>query len=81
MPKAFLMDTGLRNSLINNFQAVSIRSDRGDLWEQSFFRLLADQNPIDELRYWRTADGKEVDFVLPETENPIAYEAKFDIKN
>lgn len=80
MPKAYLLDTGLRNSLINNFQEVSSRPDRGDLWEQAFFRLLADRYPIDELRFWRTADGKEVDFVLPEAENPIAYEVKFDKK-
>lgn len=78
MPKMYFMDTGLRNSLLNNFQPISQRLDRVELWENAIFRALADKYEPEEIRFWRTADGKEVDFVLPEIDVPIALEAKFD---
>jgi len=78
MPKGFLLDPGLRNSLINNFQPIFDRIDKGELWETVFFRALADKYGRDEIYYWRTADNNEVDFVLPEIEAPFAVEAKYD---
>ena len=78
MPKVYFMDTGLRNCLVNNFQPFSHRLDRGELWENAIFRALADKYEPEEIRFWRTVDGKEVDFVLPEINIPIALEAKFD---
>ena len=78
MPKGFLLDSGLRNSLINNFQLIPDRLDKGELWETVFFRALADKYGRDEIYYWRTADNNEVDFVLPEIEVPFAVEAKYD---
>jgi predicted AAA+ superfamily ATPase len=78
MPKAFLLDTGLRNCLLNNFQNLSERLDRGQLWVNSLFRVLADRYGLDSIFYWRTADGNEIDFILPELEKPFGIEAKFD---
>jgi predicted AAA+ superfamily ATPase len=78
MPKGYLMDTGLRNSLLNNFTPVNQRLDKGELWEQAVFKLLADRFGTDGIRFWRTADGKEIDFVLPDQNPPLAIEAKFD---
>ena len=77
MPKIYILDSGLRNSLLNNFQPLSIRPDKGDLWESVYFRVLADRYPIDDIYYWRTADQNEVDFVLPYAEQPFAVEVKF----
>ncbi|TVP42989.1 MAG: ATP-binding protein [Mongoliibacter sp.] len=78
MPKGFLLDQGLRNSLLNNFNPINQRFDKGELWEQAVFRLLADKFGLDGIRFWRTADGKEIDFVLPNENPPLAIEAKFD---
>ena len=78
MPKVFLLDTGLRNCLLNNFQQIPDRMDKGELWEIVLFRVLTDKYGWDAIYYWRTADGNEVDFVLPEIENPFAIEAKYD---
>ena len=39
---------------------------------------LIDKYGGDDIYYWRTADGNEVDFVLPEIETPFAVEAKYD---
>jgi predicted AAA+ superfamily ATPase len=78
MPKGFLLDTGLRNCLLNNFKPISDRIDKGALWETSYFRALADKYGCEAIQYWRTADGNEVDFVLPEIENSFAVEVKYD---
>jgi len=78
MPKGFLLDSGLRNSLLNNFQQIPDRMDKGEIWETAFFKALADKYGWDEAFYWRTADGNEVDFVLPQIETPFAVEAKYD---
>ncbi len=77
MPKAYLLDTGLRNCLINNFQPIIARTDNGELWENMCFKLLAEKYLIEDIHFWRTADGNEVDFVLPEIEKPFALEIKF----
>lgn len=78
MPKGYLMDSGLRNCLLNNFQPINQRLDKGELWEQTFFRLLVDKHGVDEIRFWRTTDGKEIDFILPILHPPLAIETKFD---
>lgn len=78
MPKAYVMDTGLRNCLLNNFQLPDARTDKGELWENMYFKLLAEKYGMHEIRYWRTADGNEVDFIIPDIETPKAVEVKYD---
>jgi uncharacterized protein len=72
MPKVFLLDTGLRNCLLNNFQPLSVRNDKGELWENTVFRILADKFGADTIHYWRTSSGNEVDFVLSDIGEPKA---------
>ena len=78
MPKAYLLDNGLRNCLINNFEIPSLRMDKGELWENIFFRLLIEKYDMDDIAFWRTTEGNEVDFVLRSTSNQHAVEVKFD---
>ena len=78
MPKVYLSDTGLRNCLLNNFESLPFRTDRGALWENFYFSILLDKYSQDELFYWRTSAGNEVDFVLPHILNPFAVEVKYD---
>ncbi|MCX6220018.1 MAG: ATP-binding protein [Bacteroidia bacterium] len=78
MPKVFLLDTGLRNCLVNNFQPLAVRTDKGELWENTVFRVLADKTGADTIQYWRTSGGNEVDFVLPDNDRLRAIEVKFD---
>ncbi|MCL2726920.1 MAG: ATP-binding protein [Bacteroidales bacterium] len=77
MPKVYMLDVGLRNCLLNNFQPLAIRPDKGDIWENVYFRTLADKYSTDDVYYWRTADQNEVDFVLPYPEQPYAVEVKY----
>ncbi|MCK9641351.1 MAG: ATP-binding protein [Prolixibacteraceae bacterium] len=78
MPKVFLLDTGLRNCLLNNFQPMAVRTDKGELWENTVFRIFADKIGIDSIQYWRTSGGNEVDFVLSDIDRIKAIEVKYD---
>jgi len=78
MPKVYFLDTGMRNCLLENFQASNIRTDRGEHWENMVFRQLIEKYPVDAIHFWRTSSGLEVDFVLPGVAQPKAIEAKFD---
>jgi predicted AAA+ superfamily ATPase len=79
MPKVYMFDNGLRNCLVNNFQMLSARTDCGELWENTVFRILSDNHGLDAVKYWRTISGNEIDFVLPDISEPNAYEVKFGI--
>ena len=78
MPKVYLLDTGLRNSLLNNLLPLSERIDKGELWENAFFRILADKHGTDPVYFWRTASGNEIDFVLSDSGRTQAFEVKYD---
>jgi predicted AAA+ superfamily ATPase len=77
MPKVFLLDTGLMNSLLNNFQPVAERQDKGAIWETACYKMLYEKYGQDEVSYWRTSEGNEIDFVLPDLETPFALEVKY----
>jgi predicted AAA+ superfamily ATPase len=78
MPKVFLLDSGLRNCLLNNFQPFSSRMDTGQVYENAVFRILAEKYGLDTVKFWRTSAGNEVDFVFADVANPYAIEVKYD---
>jgi len=78
MPKIYLNDLGLRNILINYFAPIEQRADKGALLENYVFRKLIEKHEPDQVKFWRTADGKEVDFVIETTfQKGYAVEVKF----
>lgn len=78
MPKVFLLDSGLRNCLLNNFNPFSSRMDMGEVYENAVFRILAEKYGLDAVQFWRTSAGNEVDFVLADVPSPHAIEVKYD---
>jgi predicted AAA+ superfamily ATPase len=74
MPKMYFADLGLRNFFKNDFRPLSERDDKGQLLENAVFRALWEGRDADQIRFWRTADKKEIDFVVDELN---AYEVKF----
>ncbi|MDR1525567.1 MAG: ATP-binding protein [Tannerella sp.] len=78
MPKVYLLDTGMQNSLLNNFQPFAFRIDKGMIWETLSYKLLCEKHSPDNILFWRTTDGNEVDFVMPYLEKPYAVEIKYD---
>ncbi|HPR18153.1 MAG TPA: ATP-binding protein [Candidatus Cloacimonadota bacterium] len=78
MPKIYLNDLGLRNYLLNNFEPIATREDRGDLLENFVFRRFYDMYEPDEIKFWRTQKKQEVDFIIQDSK---AYEVKFTDQN
>ena len=79
MPKVYFNDTGLRNTLTNNYTNLNDRTDKGNLFENAVYTRLRYLYGIDAIKYWRTADGNEVDFVIEKNLNEgYAYEVKFN---
>ena len=81
-PKSYFLDTGLRNSLINDFRAIDSRPDKGNLvecfvFQQLYFRRKLDNNFRYEIKYWRTKQGAEVDFVIKFQDELIPLEVKY----
>lgn len=64
MPKIYFNDLGLRNVLINYFAPLEQRADKGALIENYVYRRLTEKYEKDQIKFWRTADGNEVDFVI-----------------
>ena len=79
MPKVYINDIGLRNILINYFAPIEQRADKGLVLENFCFRVLLERYEQDQIKYWRTADGNEVDFIV-ETQylKGFAIEVKFN---
>jgi hypothetical protein len=65
-PQYYFVDSGLRNFLLNNFSLTPLSSDFGFLFQELVFHLLKSRfsNGIEAIRYWRTQNQAEVDFVV-----------------
>ncbi len=75
--KAYLYDLGARNMLLKDFSAIDSRPDKGVILESFvFLRLQAGLKPNMEIKFWRTKDGAEVDFILLRDRKPIPIEVK-----
>ncbi len=64
--KCFYLDNGLRNFALRQFNPISHRTDKGALIENLVFTEFVKDNALqkEELFFWRTKGGAEVDFVL-----------------
>lgn len=75
--KIYFNDTGLRNSIINNFLPIKSRTDKGILFENFIFNELKN---FGKVNYWRTTGKAEVDFVLSLGQEVIPVEVKSQTK-
>ncbi len=64
MPKVYYADLGLRNSLLNDFSPIGLRTDRGELLENYVYLRLRQIAEDEQIKYWRTQNRQEVDFVV-----------------
>ena len=78
MPKVYFFDLGFRNLLLNNFVKIEDRIDKGNYFENIIFReLLNKKRDVAKIKFWRTQNKNEVDFVVDD----IAVEAKYNKKS
>ena len=77
-------DCGIRNAIINNFEDIDIRPDRGALWENfvisermKFLRYSGEFHPI---FFWRTYAQQEIDIIEEKDGKISAFEIKWNDK-
>lgn len=80
--KWFFFDNGIRNGLINNFNALRNRDDIGQLWEQYFISERIKFNSYrgfhPQYYFWRTYDQQEIDLIeVNSNQELVAYECKW----
>lgn len=75
MPKVYWLDMGLRNFFAGSFDSYDVRKDKGQMLENAVYRQLIERQHPDEVRFWRTRSGAEVDFIAEKK----ALEVKSDI--
>ena len=79
-PKLYFCDNGIRNVLARQLVPFEERTDRGVLLESwvggELRKHLDPLHPMDQLRYWRTRSGAEVDFVLTRPDGLLGIEVK-----
>jgi len=81
-PKIYFWDVGLRNTIIDNFDPIHLRSDSGALFENFIIteikKILSYTNDSTTVHYWRTKSGSEVDLVLDYQHQLYACEIKLN---
>lgn len=68
MPKVYFSDLGLRNFFSDNFKPFETREDRGALLENAVFRQLLERYDQSEIKFWRTIQKNELDFIVKDHE-------------
>ena len=80
--KVYFWDTGIRNTIINNFNPLSIREDRGVLWENFIISERLKRNNYDlsfaKSYFWRTTTQQEIDYIEENDGKISAYELKWN---
>lgn len=77
MPKVYFYDLGLRNFFLDDYSSFAKRRDQGQYLENAVFReLFFKFEDAGKIKFWRTQDKKEVDFVAGNE----AYEIKFNFQ-
>ena len=78
--KIYFYDLGIRNALINNFNPLDLRQDKGQLWENF---LISERVKYNKNRgrgvniyFWRTHQGEEIDYLEDSAGEIIAFEFK-----
>ncbi len=80
-PRYYFYDNGVRNSLIQNFNPLSLREDVGQLWENY---LTVERRKTNQVAgrsvnsyFWRTYDQKEIDCIEEHGGKLHGYEFKW----
>jgi hypothetical protein len=85
MDKIYFYDTGVRNTLINDFNSLQFRNDKGQLWENFILAERMKVNAYNETfvnsYFWRTYSGAELDLVEEKDGRLTGYKLKWGSKN
>ncbi len=83
--KIYFYDNGIRNAILFNFKSLSMRNDKGALWENfliserikhtSYHRIYSNKY------FWRTSKQQEIDYIEEREGKLHAYEFKWNTKS
>ncbi len=78
MKKVYFLDIGIRNIIIRNFNPPDMRTDTGALFENFvFLEILKLIKSYANVKFFRTRDSAEVDFIIDDMTKKITVEAKY----
>ena len=72
--KTYICDLGFKNTLINNFNELDLRQDKGEIYESFVLSSLLSMNFTPQ--FWNFKNESEVDFVLNRNDVIIGIECK-----
>jgi predicted AAA+ superfamily ATPase len=82
--KIYFYDTGIRNMLIYDFNPLSIRQDKGALWENFVIAEMVkhanNNRSFSKFYFWRTTSQQEVDLIRIDGPKLRAYEITYSDK-
>lgn len=82
--KIYFYDNGIRNAIIGNFSPLSLRADKGALWENFLMSERLKQNAYKKtyakMYFWRTRQQQEVDLVEEKAGDISGFEFKWNPK-
>jgi predicted AAA+ superfamily ATPase len=80
--KYYLYDTGIRNCILNDYSRLDDREDKGAIIESFVALSIIKQLKSNmEVKFWRTRQGDEVDFILLKNMIPVPVEVKYKISS
>ena len=82
--KIFFYDIGIRNSLIQQYQPIELRTDKGAIWENFIIverlKFLQSRGLRPNQYFWRTQEQVEIDYLEDANGQLDAYEFKWQDK-
>ncbi|HOP04060.1 MAG TPA: ATP-binding protein [Tenuifilaceae bacterium] len=80
--KIYFYDLGIRNALIQNFNNLAMRNDKGALWENFFVAERMKHNHYNRkfvnCYFWRTYDQQEIDYIEEHSGKLTLFECKYN---
>lgn len=79
--KYYLYDIGIRNCILSDYSPLAERPDRGAMIESFVALAIIKQLMANmEVKFWRTRQGDEVDFILVKNRVPVPVEVKYQLQ-
>lgn len=79
--KIYFYDLGVRNALINNFNPMELRADKGAIFENyviaEFIKQNINKSYKSNFYFWRTYSQKEIDLIEEREGKLFGYECKY----
>ncbi|MCK4997502.1 ATP-binding protein [Candidatus Pacearchaeota archaeon] len=78
-PKTYLFDLGFKNSIINNFNDVDLKQDKGEVYENFILNSFVKAGL--NVNFWNYKSSHEMDFVIEGEKGVFGFEIKSRIGN